>query len=350
MVPYAGALLPMQFQGILAEHAATRTAAALFDTCHMGRYRLEGEGVVEALERILTCRVASLAAGRCRYGLMLNEAGGVIDDLVLYRRGETRFLLVANAGTRPQDLDWLQRHLPGSVRIADETDTTAKIDLQGPDAPRIAAALLEDFPADLAYFGFRTLRYAGEEILLSRTGYTGEAGFELYLSHDAARRFWSDAMARGAVPAGLGARDTLRLELGMPLHGHELGPARCASESGLDWAMDATKNFIGRDAVLDPSRRTHALVGLVGTGRRAARAGDRLCLGGADVGDVTSGCFAPTLGVPVALAYVLREHAASGTTLTVEHRTPLEMTVRPLPLYTRGTARQPLHQLATRKD
>lgn len=350
LMPYADVLLPLQFQGILAEHAATRSSAALFDTCHMGRYRLAGEGVVDALERLVTCPVASLPEGRCRYGLMLNADGGVIDDLVLYRTGATAFLLVANAGTRAQDIGWLRSHLPESVRIVDDTETTAKIDLQGPAAPRIAAALVEDFPFDLRYFAFRTVRFEGEAVLLSRTGYTGEVGFELYLPHDAARRFWRGAMALGAVPAGLGARDTLRLEMGMPLHGHELGPGRCASQSGLDRAIDTAKDFIGRAAVLDPARRTHTLVGLIGTGRSAARAGDRIRVGGEEVGVVTSGSFSPSLGVPIALAYVAPAHAAVGASLAVEHRTPLAMTVHALPLYTQGTARRPLDEFTTRKE
>jgi aminomethyltransferase len=341
MAPFAGFDMPIQYTGIIHEHQATRTSAAVFDTCHMGEFQLRGSSVLTDLERIVTCRLSDLPPGHCRYGLMCNVEGGVVDDLLVYRLADNEFMLVVNAGTRAKDYQWLCSHLSSASEIRDCSDETAKIDLQGPDAPRIAQILL-DAPIDgMVFYSFARNAINGEPVLVSRTGYTGEVGFEFYGTAPIIIGAWQRCLELGAWPAGLGARDTLRLEMGMPLYGHEWCESRNASESGFTHAFALDKEFIGADAV----RRTPAsrLCGIRVSGRRAVRAGDEVLLDGRKVGEVTSGSFAPSLQVPVALAYVRADVAGEGTPLTLRHHDrQFDGTVVPLPFYTSGTARKRL--------
>ena len=248
----------------------------LFDTCHMGEFLVEGPQAIAELERIVTCAVASLAEGQCRYAMLCNAEGGVIDDLLVYRLGAQRVMLVVNAGTQDGDAEWIVEHLGDRTTFRNCSDATAKIDLQGPQAPRIVQRLLGDAIVGLRYYQFVQTVYRDEPVLLSRTGYTGEVGVELYAAPDQAIAFWHDCMELGAEPAGLGARDTLRLEAGMPLYGHELTAERNAAESGFTRSIAQDKCFMGSDVLQDAGRRRHALVGLTLDGRRAARQGDRL--------------------------------------------------------------------------
>lgn len=342
MVDYAGVALPIQYEGTLAEHKAAREGAALFDTSHMGRIDLDGSGCIEALEPLLSCPVGTLTQGRCRYGLLTDAEGGVRDDIIFYRLEPQRVRLVTNAATRLGDVDWLRAQLPGAVRLEDRTEHEAKIDLQGPLAPRIAAQLLERPLNGMRYFAFHWNRFDGVDVLLSRTGYTGEIGFELYLPPAAARQFWRRACELGARPAGLGARDILRLEVGLPLYGHELSREIRAGETGLDWAIDPTKAFVGAERIRDPSANPRRLVGLRIEGRRTARAQDAVLQDKRRVGGVTSGGYAPSLGHAVAFALVERQCAAPGTRLTLAARQPLAAEVVKTPFYRDGTARHPI--------
>ncbi len=342
MGEFGGFLMPIQYEGIIKEHEATRTNAALFDTCHMGEFRVSGGGALPDLERLLSCDVASLRAGRCRYGLMCNESGGVLDDLLVYRLGEDAFMLVVNAGTQHADFEWIATHVSPTTEIRNISDCTAKVDLQGPGSARIMQRLMTDSVADMKFYAFRHNRHGGEQVLVSRTGYTGELGFEFYGEARLARQFWQDCMELGAVPAGLGARDTLRLEMGMPLYGHELGPGRNAAEAGFARAVSRSKTFIGSDVVLDPARRSACLVGVMFEGRRAARHGDGL-LGeaGDEIGIVTSGSFAPSVGKAIAMGYVTPARAEAGTPVAARtSRQALPGTVCPLPFYTQATGRR----------
>jgi aminomethyltransferase len=339
LAPFAGYTMPIQYAGIRHEHEATRSRAAVFDTCHMGVFNLRGRSVEDDLERLVTCRLADLAPGRCRYGLMCNENGGVIDDLVVYRRGADDFMLVVNAGTKDKDFEWVREHVSDAVVLEDSTDVTAKIDLQGPQAPRIAQELLEQPIEGLVYFSFGDNLFEGSPVLVSRTGYTGEIGFEFYGSPNVVAAIWDRCIELGGEPAGLGARDTLRLESGMPLYGHELSEDRNANQTGFCKSIDLNKNFIGSEYVCRPPE--NLLCGICISGRRAARSGDRVECEGAVVGEVTSGSFAPSLEVPVALAYVLTEKAVVGADVTVR-RGEKEMagTLVQLPFYKNGTARK----------
>jgi len=344
MAPFGGFAMPIQYTGIFKEHEATRSGATLFDTCHMGEFVLSGPTVVEDLETLLSCPTANLEHGQCRYGLLCNEAGGVIDDLLVYRITDQEFMLVVNAGTQEGDAEWIQAHLSPDTQFENRSATTAKIDLQGPASPPIMNGLVEDGIMDLRFYRFKQTTYRGEPVVVSRTGYTGEVGFEIYLPTNLAAVFWDDAMQQGAACAGLGARDTLRLEMGMPLYGHELTTTRNAAEAGFPRATANDKAFIGHNVVRDANRQRDALVGIRLEGRRAAREGDAiLAADDTPLGTVTSGSIAPSLGVAIALGYVPRDQAATGTSVTLQTaRKALAGTIVKLPFYDGATARKSL--------
>lgn len=344
MAPFGGFIMPIQYTGIIAEHQAARTGATLFDTCHMGEIRVGGGRALADLEALVSCDIASLEPGQCRYGLMCNENGGVRDDLLVYRQGADAFMLVVNAATRETDFEWVRAHVSAGIRAENLSGRMAKIDLQGPGAPKIMQALMKNSIAGLKFYRFMDNMYRGRPVLVSRTGYTGEIGYEFFGDLDLAEPFWNDCMERGAVPAGLGARDTLRLEMGMPLYGHELSEGRNAAESGFTRALSSRKPYIGSDAIRDQTQAASCLSGLELEGRRACRHGDGILDGdGKIVGEVTSGSFAPSLGKAVALGYVAREWAGKGRHLTISTaRGPLRAVVAELPFYRQATGRRPI--------
>ncbi len=345
MMPFGGYDMPLQYSGIVEEHHATRRGCTLFDTCHMGEIDITGSNSVAFLERMVSCPVATIPLHRCRYGLLCNRDGGVIDDLIIYRRGNTHFMLVVNAGTRPGDLEWLTSHLPDSgVTLTDISDTTAKIDIQGPTSATLLQQILPPDTCQLGYYHFTTCTFKGADLIVSRTGYTGERGFECYGPADAIRELWQTCITQGATPAGLGARDTLRLEAGYPLYGHELTTKRLASESGFTKSIDLSKEFLGSEA-LTATLPHDQLVGLRLAGRRTARAGDALVLTGTDevVGVVTSGSFGPSVEYAVALAYCSRKTVENKQELEIAgKRTRLACQLATPPFYTNGTVRAPL--------
>lgn len=344
MVDFAGWEMPLLYTGIIPEHQSTRSQATVFDICHMGEFELRGPGAEADLERLLTQSIAAIPAGAGAYGYLLDERGGVIDDLICFRMGADRFWLVVNAGTAAGDAAWIREHVSSNTTFLDCSPDTAKLDIQG---PRSHAALAEIFPGqvpDLKYFRFQEVVWQDTPCLLSRTGYTGEWGYELFLPAARVRHFWRLLLGAGAIkPAGLGARDTLRLEAGYALYGHELSRQRTPAGASQGRFMNFDKNFIGRDAVrreLEDDRRRD-LVGLLLPGRMAARPGDIVFSGDAEAGAVTSGLFAPSLNRAAALAYVDRACAAPGRQLEISARgRRLPAVVAPLPLYTGGTARR----------
>ena len=344
MAPFGGFTMPIQYTGIFNEHEATRTGATLFDTCHMGEFHLSGITVLEDLEMLLSCHVTDMQMGQCRYGLLCNDKGGVKDDLLVYRLGERAFMLVVNAATQADDFEWIQSHLSATTVIDNQSETTAKIDLQGPGSPAIMNALIPGGIMDLKFYRFTPATYQGENVLVSRTGYTGEVGFELYAPVHLAVPFWEAAMQHGAICAGLGARDTLRLEMGMPLYGHELSEDRNASEAGFTRAIATDKTFIGHTSVCEPLQRRMTMVGVQLAGRQSARHGDTILSADGDaVGTVTSGSFAPSLGFAIALGYVPQELAEIGTPLRLQTaRKALPGKLVKTPFYAKATAREPL--------
>jgi aminomethyltransferase len=337
MIEFGGWDLPVQYDGILVEHQRTRTAVSVFDTCHMGEFLVEGPGAPDFLSLLLTPDLRALPDGRCRYGFMLDERGGIRDDLIAYRFAAERWMLVVNAGTREGDFEWIKAHAPAAgVALADRSGHTGKIDVQGPESSAAVARLLGRDVSDLRRFGFTTLRAAGGEVIVSRTGYTGETGYELYAPPDVIVRLWDELSDAGVRPAGLGARDTLRLEAGLPLYGHELTRDLTPVEAGLDRYARKAEPYIGREAVEDRRQNgvDYRLAGFKVEGRQSARNGSRVLAGGEIVGWVTSGSFAPTLGCAIGMAYVRPRLAVPGTRLAVQTaRKALEAEVVEKPFY-----------------
>jgi len=342
MAPFAGWDMPIQYAGILAEHEHTRRATSVFDICHMGELELRGPTALVDLEHLLTMPVATLAIGQCRYGYLLREDGGVLDDLTCYRLGPEHFWLVVNAGTRAQDAAWVWQHVAPTTQFSDLSDDIGKLDIQGPTARAATERALGVQLPDLGYFRFTGITLDGVPCLLSRTGYTGEFGYELYCPMKSVGAFWTKLLAGGEIkPAGLGARDTLRLEMGYALYGHELSLARTPAGASCGRYIQLTKDFTGKAAVAAELKQPRqVLVGLRLESKRAARAGDVVTTGDRTVGVVTSGSVAPSLGVAVAMAYVETAHAASGANLHVQVRgAPWAARVVDLPFYTAGSAR-----------
>jgi len=349
MAEFGGWEMPIQYEGILAEHQHTRTKTGLFDICHMGEFELTGPTAAADLENLLTMKISTLSVGQCRYGFLLDEQGGVIDDLTCYRLGEDRCMLVVNAATLDGDAEWIQKHLSSETVFTDRSAELAKLDVQGPQARADLEAVFGPIP-DLGYFkaeffqGLENLLGAGSACLISRTGYTGELGYELYFPASEAVRVWRALLANENIkPVGLGARDTLRLEMGYSLYGHEL--SRDKTPSGVSRGMFIKKDvdFIGREAVFQALENpTELLVALEFENKRAARAGDNVfqSLEKSEIGEVTSGSLSPSLGKAVALALVQADAAESGTVLEVEIRGKrFPATVVDLPFYKSGTAR-----------
>ena len=344
MAPFGGWDMPIQYEGIMPEHAWTRTRAAVFDICHMGEFELRGPSAQADLERLLTQNVATIAEGQARYGYLLREDGGVIDDLTCYRFGPDHFWLIVNASTCADDAAWIRGRLSPQTRFEDISPRTAKLDLQGPAAREALEQAFATTAPDLKYFRFATLALDGVPCVLSRTGYTGEFGYELYFPIEHTVAFWQRLLAGGLVkPVGLGARDTLRLEVGYPLYGHELGLDRTPVAASRGLFMDLKKDFIGQAACAREVAQgcPRYLCGLELESKRAARAHDPVFSGGELAGEVTSGSLAPSLGRAVAMAYVQADRCAPGTALEVEcHGKRLPARVVELPFYKDGSARR----------
>jgi aminomethyltransferase len=324
LVPFAGFELPVQYGSILDEHAAVRERAGLFDVSHMGQLHLAGPGATAAVEWLVSCPAASLRPGRVRYGCLCNEAGGVVDDVTVYRLDEERWFLCVNAANIEKDYRWVVRNTPPGVEVRNRSAETALLALQGPASAAVLAAVCAGPLPRLPRFAFASAKLAGVEVLLSRTGYTGSDGYELYCANDGALPLWDALLAQGAahglVPAGLGARDTLRLEAALPLYGHELDDETSPLEARLDrFVKLGGPPFLGGDAIARRQQAGHRklLAGFELTERGIARAGHALAHGGAEVGVVTSGAPSPTLQRSIGLGYVPPALAGPGTRLEV---------------------------------
>ena len=309
---FAGWLMPLRYGSETAEHNAVRTAAGLFDLSHMGELVVTGPDAGAALDYALVGQPSALAPGRARYTMICAPDGGILDDLIVYRLSGEEFLVVANAANTAVVLDALEERIGLNAKVADQTDDYALIALQGPNAAGILAPVTDADLAAVKYYASYPATVAGHPILLARTGYTGEDGFELFTRPQDAEPIWDALTAAGAghglVPAGLSARDTLRLEAGMPLYGNELGPDLTPFDAGLGRVvkLDKPGDFVGREAL---ARRAEAapqreLVGLAGRSRRVPRHGYEVLWDGVACGQVTSGAPSPTLGKPIAMAYV----------------------------------------------
>jgi aminomethyltransferase len=344
LTSFAGWTMPLRYGSDLAEHRAVREAGGLFDLSHMAQLEVAGPGAAAALDRSVVSVVSGLSTGRARYTMLTAADGGILDDLIVYRLSDEEFLVIANAANRLTVLDALAARSEGlEAVVVDRTPHRALIALQGPVAAGVLGALASVDLGTLRYYAIAVGAVAGTPALVARTGYTGEDGFELSVPASAAVAVWRalrDAGAQaGVVPCGLASRDTLRLEAGMPLYGHELTADITPYDAGLGRVVDLGHEFVGRDALAVRSALPggQTLVGLMGSGRRAARAGHAVLLDEVQIGTVTSGALSPTLGHPVALAHVTGAAAEPGTEVLVDVRGARQpMRVVPLPFYRRS--------------
>ena len=345
MVDFAGWEMPVQYQGIIAEHTAVRTRAGLFDVSHMGEIEIRGAGALAACQSVTSNDVARLRDRQAQYSLLLLPSGGIVDDVVVHRFSATRFFICVNASNREKDAAWIRDHAHGAD-VVDASDDVALLALQGPRATGILARLTSAPLAQIPRFSFVEGEVAGQRAVIAHTGYTGEDGWELYCSPAAARPLWDAILeaggADGITPAGLGARDTLRLEAALPLYGHELGDDTSPLEARLGWVVRADKGeFIGREAVErlrreGPRRR---LIGIELTEAGVPRADYEVTRDGRPTGSITSGTKSPSLGKGIALAYVAPADAEIGTRLAVRIRDrEVGAVVTALPFYRREGA------------
>jgi aminomethyltransferase len=347
MVEFAGWLMPIQYAGILEEHRAVRSAAGLFDLSHMGELVVEGPEAGAALAAALVSDPPSLAVGRAHYSMICAPDGGILDDLIVYRLAEDRFMVVANASNAKVVSDALTERLTGSKAVLDDRSlATGLVAVQGPRSLDILGPLTDLDLGAIRYYGVAEGDVAGVHAQVARTGYTGEDGFELFVDVKAAGEVWDRVLEagrpHGMVPVGLGARDTLRLEAGMPLYGNELDRRTNPYQAGLGRVVKLGKagDFVGRTALEKVAKDgvDRRLVGLALRGRGIARHGYPVLDAAGPTGVVTSGTMSPTLGEAIAMAYVAPAHAEPGTMLAVEIRgAPVAAEVVPLPFYTRPT-------------
>ena len=340
LVDFAGWEMPVQYTTIVEEHHAVRQNAGLFDVAHMGRITFSGPDAAACLDHLVTNDVSRMSIGRIRYALIVNTEGGVLDDVLVYRL-EDQYLLVVNASNRVKILDWIAQHQSQfDVTVKDITTDRAMLAVQGPAAVELLAPLCAQSIDQLKYYTGTITDVLGQSGLVSRTGYTGEDGFEVIIDPDTACKLWETLVERGAVPAGLGCRDTLRLEAGMPLYGHELTDQVDPLTADLGFAvkLDAG-DFIGREALRRIKEQPRGLrrVGLELQSRRIARENSTVLAGANQIGQVTSGTFSPTLEKPIAMAYIAADHAQIGSEIQVDIRgKPVDATVVSLPFYRRG--------------
>jgi aminomethyltransferase len=327
IVEFAGWEMPVQYIGILDEHEAVRTRAGLFDVSHMGEVVFRGPRAAEALGRLFTNDLSKLADGQAQYGCLCRPSGGIVDDVIVYRRGAEDWLVCVNAGNRQKDFEWLRAGEGPGCAVRNESDDWAQIAIQGPKAAGIVQRLSKDDLLGVKTFHFRPAEVAGVSCIAARTGYTGEDGFELFCLPDKAARLWDALIAGGAadglIPAGLGARDSLRLESAYRLYGSDMDDETTPLEAGLAWVVKLDKgDFIGRDALLAQKAAglPKKLVGFTLTERGIPRHGYPVLREGKVVGVVTSGTQSPSLKIPVGLAYVPVELAVEGATFAVEIR------------------------------
>jgi len=328
LVPFAGWEMPVQYAGVIEEHRAVRERAGLFDVSHMGELRVRGAGAESYLQRITPNDVAKLAPGRAHYSALLTERGTYIDDLLVYRLAAEDFLVVVNAANAAKDFAWMSRHVgDDEVSVEDVSDRWALLALQGPRAAKILQGLTDLDLDSMRYYRFSEGEVAGLSMIVSRTGYTGEDGFELYVAPREASRLWRELMsaggAEGLQPAGLGARDTLRMEAGMALYGHEIDDTTTPLEAGLKWVVKMDKGeFIGREALARQAAEglSRRLVGVEMVDRGIARQGYALWSGERRVGEMTSGTYSPTFERALGMGYVASDLADVTTPLEVEIR------------------------------
>ncbi len=344
MVPFGGWDMPVQYRGILEEHRAVRSAAGLFDVSHMGEVEIAGPGALEAVQRLVSNDASRLQVGQIQYSALTTDAGTFVDDLTVYRLSDDRFMFTLNASNVPKDVAWIQDHVKGRAEVRDVSERTALIAIQGPRAVEILQRLTPVDLAKIGYYWFASGPVLGQKALLSRTGYTGEDGFEVYLAPEHAAAVWNACLEAGTplglVPTGLGARDTLRLEAKMALYGNDIDDQHTVLEADLGWIVKLDKGeFSGRAALARQKAEgiTRKLVGFEMLGRGIARQHYSIVKDGERIGEVTSGSLAPWLQKNVGLGYVQIRHAAVGTEISILIREqPVAARIVKTPFYKRA--------------
>ena len=325
MTTFSGWEMPIQFSGLMKEHEAVRTAVGMFDISHMGKFVLRGDNCLETLQQLVPSDLSRLKPGKAQYTVLLNPEGGIIDDIIIYDQGKQQTTVIVNAATTEKDKSWLLSHLDSNqIEFQDLSQQKALIAVQGPKSLKVLQSFVEDDLSNIAAFGHLTTTVLGESAFIARTGYTGEDGFEIMVSPQIGQKLWQSLIEAGVVPCGLGARDTLRLEAAMCLYGQDMDDNITPLEAGLSWLvhLDTKGNFIGR-SVLETQKAeglTRRLVGLEMADRHIARHEYPVRHRGKVVGEVTSGTKSPTLGKPIALAYVPKALSKVGQALEVEIR------------------------------
>jgi aminomethyltransferase len=344
MVEFAGWDMPVQYSGVIDEHVNVRARAGLFDVSHMGEVEVRGAGALEFCQSLMPNDLARVKPAQAQYNLLLNEQAGAVDDIVVYPLKAGHIFICVNASNTEKDFEWIRARAPAGVEVENLSARYAQLALQGPDAEKILSPLVSSPLADVKSFHFFFGDVAGVRSLVARTGYTGEDGFEVFCEADDAEKLWNVLMNAGAPqglkPAGLGARDTLRLERALPLYGHELDDSTTPYEAGLDWVVKLAKpDFIGRDVLVKQKEQgvRRKLVGLELIEPGIARSHYPVFAGDGQTGEVTSGTKSPTLGKAIAMAYVRSEHATPGREVAVEIRERrTRARVVPLPFYRRS--------------
>ena len=321
MVPFSGWNMPVQYTGIIEEHLHTRSKAGLFDICHMGELFIRGSSAEQDLDRLMTCDIKGLVDGRCRYGFLLNREGGIIDDVIVFRISAREYMMVVNAGTVESDGKWIRSNLSSGTDLSDGSADIAKLDLQGPLSTEVTGSVFGSSAVRaIKRFFFINAGFKGVDVMISRTGYTGETGYEMFFSASAAGELWDVLMSFGSVrPAGLGARDSLRMEMGYSLYGHDIDVEHTPAEAGLGKFVRMEKDFIGKKKLLEQAEHGfgRVLAGFVCEGRRAARENYLAKVDNIEAGRVTSGTFSPCLKKGIGLCYIDREFAVEGREITL---------------------------------
>ncbi len=307
MVPFGGWDMPVQYEGILSEYEKTRREVAVFDISHMGEFVIEGDLKDSGLDNIVTMRLSDLLIKSCRYGAILNEQGGVMDDLIVFREGEKKWFIVVNASTADQDAKHFQKYLTSKAVFRNVSSEIGKLDIQGPKSREVMSKYVPDI-GKLEYYRFDYFNLLGENVLISRTGYTGELGYEIFYPWNKTKQLWKELVGKsGVTPAGLGSRDVLRLEMGYSLYGHELSEKISVLESGLTKFIDFEKEFIGKNALLLQQKHgiKRKIVGVESENRKSPRQDQKVFLdSGEEIGIITSGTFSPAVNKGIGLALV----------------------------------------------
>jgi aminomethyltransferase len=343
MAPFGGWYMPIQYSGIIAEHKWCREQASLFDICHMGEFLFEGDIAAQGLEDVFTFSVLGIPVGRSRYGFLLNERGGVIDDLIVFRLAENKVMIVVNAATIDNDFAVIRSRLKDGANFTDISGQTAKLDLQGPLSRQVLVELINPEIASIPFFKFITTKVLGEDAIVSRTGYTGELGYEIFLPAHKVCELWELLLKDPRVQsAGLGARDLLRLEVGYSLYGSDLDENTTPLSAGLSSFVNLDKKFVGKEALVVEKQKgaQRVKIAFKVNSRRSPRHHYEICNQGSPVGTVTSGAFSPMLGCGIGLGFVNPDSCALGTKLVVRHeRVEMEAEIVELPFYSGGSLR-----------